>query len=139
MFYLGVDHGTKKIGLAIADSEVEIAYPIAAFYKNNIDENNDELFHHIESLIKKYNIDKIIVGMPVSQEGKHTNQSDLVMEFVENLKEKFGINVKTWNELNTSQIAKLNRSNQKRNLKNLDSEAARIILQEFIDYKNLKI
>ena len=55
-FYLGVDYGIKKTGIAIAQKITNESRPLKIIYKNYIDE--------IDKILEEWDIDKIIVGFP---------------------------------------------------------------------------
>ena len=60
-FYLGVDYGIKKTGIAIAQKITNKSRPLKIIYKNYIDE--------IDKILEEWDIDKIIVGFP-SRDGR---------------------------------------------------------------------
>ena len=77
--YLALDVGEKRIGVALADSQVRIAIPIDTL---SVDGTEKE---EILRLIKFHNITKLIVGYPRNQSGEPTLQTDFVINFVNSL------------------------------------------------------
>ena len=76
--YLGVDWGTKKIGLAIGE---EIPYELATL------PNNGEVFAKIAKLCQLEKVEQIVIGMPIMDSGDEGNFSDRIEEFGRKLKE----------------------------------------------------
>ena len=80
MKLIALDVGTKRIGVAKADSKVRIAIPYNAI------EVNGEEFQKISSLARAWDIDNFVLGMPRSNEGNETKQSTYVRKFAKELK-----------------------------------------------------
>ena len=78
MMYLGIDWGTKKIGLAIGS---EIPYELATL------PNNGEVFAKIAKLCQLEKVEQIVIGMPIMDSGDEGNFSDRIEEFGRKLKE----------------------------------------------------
>ncbi len=126
--YLGVDFGLAKIGLAIADSETKIAFA----YKTL--ENNSEIFNNLKKIIAKEEINKLIVGKlnsGISQ--KYFNIEKIGEDFAK----KLGVEVEYQEEMFSTKMAEtLLKEKGAKKIKNLDDqEAARIILQSWLDKK----
>lgn len=137
MKLIALDVGEKRIGVAKADTSVKIAIPVGM-----IPVNGGEI-SAISRLCKVQNIDIIVVGMPRNLQGQLTAQSDYVKNFVKNLNKTLVLdkpNNKTiriyfQDESLTSVQAKQNLKNRPVNKKSgdIDSEAATIILQDFLE------
>jgi len=76
--YLGIDWGTKKIGLAIGS---EIPYELATL------DNNEDVYEKIVKLCQQEKIERIVIGMPIMDSGDEGNFSDRIEEFGRKLKE----------------------------------------------------
>jgi len=130
MKLIALDFGKKRIGLAIGDSEIGIA---AA---RDFLENSADVLEVITKLVKEENIKKILVGLPRGLRGE-TTQTVETRKFAKNLALKVTANVELVDERFTSKIAKRNlqaagqNSRKQRSL--IDSETARIMLQEYFD------
>lgn len=134
--FLAIDFGLKRIGLAEADSESMIAFTLQALEYKSYEKA-------LGSLVKKIIDDgytKVLIGLPLGYENKETQMSIKIREFSEDLKKEIpeNISISFLNEVLTSELAK---SNLKRSGKkdSIDSESARIILQEYLDNILLKI
>lgn len=129
--YLSLDYGTKRIGVALSDED-----GIFAFSQDNIENRNkDYAISKIEKIIKENNVNLIIIGIPLGLDNKPTQMSKKVQSFTELLYNRTGVKIVNWNETLTSEFAKKNLMNLPKRKRNIDSEAARIMLQEYLDFK----
>jgi len=94
MKYLGIDYGTKKVGLAISDKSGEIVFPRASLELVSI----KKLIIVIADLIKKEKIEKIIVGWPLVLKGKTSIQTERVEKFIKELKNLTDCNIEVFDE-----------------------------------------
>ena len=76
--YLGIDWGTKKIGLAIGS---EIPYELATL------DNNEDVYEKIVKLCQQEKIERIVIGMPIMDSGDEGNFGDRIEKFARKLKE----------------------------------------------------
>ncbi|MBQ6320764.1 endolytic transglycosylase MltG [Candidatus Saccharibacteria bacterium] len=139
MKFLGLDVGEKRIGVAKADSSVKIATPHGVVLAD------DKKFDNIIRLVKMHDIDVVVVGMPRNLKGEFTRQSDYVKDFVKSLNKQLleakpnGKTIKIYfqDESLTSVEAKQNLKNRKggfdKKSGDIDSEAATLILQDFLE------
>ena len=123
MKYLGIDFGTKRIGIAISDKEGTLAFPHAVI------ENNEKFFERLEEIVKKEGAEKIVVGMPKALSGKETAMTKHVKEFIGQLKRK-GFFAEEEDEMFSTKMTKDNATRALR-----DASAAALILQQYIDRK----
>ena len=124
---LGVDFGKAKIGLAVADMEIKIAFALTTL------ENNADLMNNLAQIIAEKEIGKIVVGVT-----EFANQEDQEKKaFGEKLKERLGLPVEYQNEMFTTKMAQDNI--KETGVKNIsqkdDQESAKIILQSWLDKK----
>tara|TARA_B000000557_G_scaffold264160_1_gene268663 strand:+ start:436 stop:849 length:414 start_codon:yes stop_codon:yes gene_type:complete len=130
---LGIDYGNRRIGLAISD-------PLNIFAKpfDTIDKNKKPKFlNEIYEVIKNMNIEKVVVGLPLNMKGIDSEQTKIVRKFVQILKKKINIPIIFQDERLSSKSAKeyliMQNISPSKNKKSVDSVAASIILQEFLD------
>jgi putative Holliday junction resolvase len=129
--YLAIDFGETKIGLAMAESETQIAFSYATL------KNDKNILDNLAKIIQKEQIKKIIIGMPAyNNHKKKSLESDKLSE---NIKKVFPrIEIEYQNEMFSTKSAQANLI--EKGMKNIqkydDREAARIILQEWLDLKN---
>ncbi|MDP2855690.1 MAG: Holliday junction resolvase RuvX [bacterium] len=139
MRFLGIDYGSKKIGLATAEEELKIAVPRPAFYYKN----KEELFSYLEKFIEEEGIDQVVVGLPLSLSFQETQISKETREFVDNLKNIISVAVDFENEFLSTKEAESQKNVIFRKIKSrapqkrvgLDSQAAAIILESYFNRK----
>lgn len=133
MRVLGLDLGTKTIGIALSDEEGLFAQPVTTLKRVSLKKDIEKLL----DLINKNSVDSVVVGMPVNMDGSTGERSRYVAAFVERLKEKTGIPVCAWDErLSTVAVTKvlidggMSRAKRKGVV---DKLAAAYILQGYLD------
>src|SRR5687768_6270577 len=125
---LAIDYGTKRIGLAITDEDANYSLKLPLIHAESLESDAQKIL----KLVIQNSIGRIVIGYPLSAEFGKTKMAELIDEFIAILEENNpNLKIIRWNETLTSQAAKVNLRNTK--IKNLDSEAARIILQEFLE------
>ena len=143
MKFLGIDYGTKRIGVAISDENGKMAFP------KEIVLNNANTFTRMGEIIKKENIKEIVVGESVDFSGKLNALSGRINIFVSELSERFKLPIRKQKEFLTSVEARkskngknfLNLSQAHSRIKQIksgriDASAAALILQRYLDRKN---
>ncbi len=136
MRYLGLDLGTKTLGVAVSD-ETGL---IASTYKTIFYQSDEKLlFNELKQIIKELNIKKIILGFPKNMNNSVGERGQRALEFKEKLQNKLNIEVVMLDERLTTKEAtnymlEANVSRKKRKQK-IDSLAANIILQTYLDRK----
>ena len=137
MNYLGIDWGEKRIGLAYAD-EVGVAMPLPAVVANS----KKERLRQIESTIAARKIDAIICGYPLNMNGSIGFKAKEVDAFIREIEERFGLSVYRVDERLSSYLVKQAMKKQKKQLNRksgkIDSCAATLILQDFIEAQRLR-
>ena len=125
--YLGIDFGTSKVGLAVADSELKIASALKTI------PNDQNFLAELQKIIEENKISRIIFGVT-----DYNSQKDDKKQTGKMIAEKTGISLEFWNEMFTTKMAQENiKETGAKNIKRLDNqEAARIILQEWLDTQN---
>ena len=133
---LGLDLGSKRIGVSVCDDRRKIATPYKTIQFTNIESLSSEL----TNIIKENNISGIIVGNPLNMDGSFGRSSQSIRDKAKIIEEKIGIPVCLWDErLSTSGAYSLSsdldiKFSQKK--KKIDEKAATFILQGAIDYLN---
>ena len=125
---LGLDVGSARIGVAIADTGVRIAVP-----HGHVEVDGSEI-KEIAEIVLSNEIEKIVVGYPRNQSGEATKQTEFVEEFTEKLKD-LDAKIIFQDESLTSVIAeqRLASRRQAYTKGDIDSEAAAIILQDYME------
>jgi putative Holliday junction resolvase len=146
MRFLGIDYGTKRIGIAISDEKGVLAFP------KEIVLNDSNSFNRLEEIIKIENVNEIVIGESVDFSGKLNALSARIEIFISELKEKFNLPIHKQKEFLTSvearrhqdfggQARKAESGNQHSRLKQIksgriDASAAALILQRYLDKIN---
>ena len=130
---LAIDYGDVRIGLAMSDLMQIIAKP----YKTIKNTNRNEIFIQLENIIEENNIGKIIVGLPITLKGGHSEQTKKVLSFVKELQLYMEIDIATYDERLSSLQAKKSLIHQGiktgHNKEQIDQTAAAIFLQGYLD------
>lgn len=130
---LGIDYGTRRIGLAISDPLRIIAQSLETI------ENNNECYSIIKKIIEREYIALIVVGMPLNLKGERAQKSLEVEEFIRNLRVHIKIDIVDWDERFTSTMAQRSllqfgvKKKQRSEKGRIDSMAAAIMLQSYLD------
>ena len=131
---LGIDLGTKRIGISISDYNQKIATPLQTLEKSKQVKFIDEL----ESIIEENDIKGIIVGNPINMNGTYGKSSQSAKDTAINISNKFNIPVSLWDE-RLSTVGAFNLSseldvNVSKREKDIDKFAAAFILQGALDF-----
>ena len=131
---LGLDLGSKRIGVAICDDRQSIATP----FKTIIKEDTVKFIDELKSIVKENNIEGIIVGNPINMDGSLGPASQSIKDICINLNKKLNVPLCLWDE-RLSTVAAFSLSSQldvnvSKKVKNIDKNAAAFILQGAIDY-----
>ena len=133
MRILALDHGTKRIGLAISDETKLIAQPLEFIPAEPFAAVVERLYE----LLRDNEVELILVGMPRNMDGSYGAAAFKVEEFVEELRSSVPVPVKTWDERLTSVQAnrlliqaEVRRAKRK---EKVDKMAAAILLQSYLD------
>ena len=138
--YLAIDYGSKRIGIAVSDPSKIISFPRGYIL------NDSNTLKNILSIIKDDVVSKIIIGLPSEKYGFDVDVKDFFSKLKSFLVSKnIMISIELYDERFTSKIAEHNMREsvtKKKNRKikgNIDSLAAQVLLQNFLDMeKNLK-
>ncbi|HFK1701749.1 TPA: Holliday junction resolvase RuvX [Bacillus paranthracis] len=137
MRILGLDVGTKTVGVAISD---EMGWTAQGLETIKINEERGHFgFDRISELVKQYDVDKIVVGLPKNMNGTIGPRGEACQQFAENLRELLQLDVVMWDErLSTMAAERLLISadvSRKKRKQVIDKIAAVVILQGFLDSK----
>ena len=127
--YLGIDYGTKRIGLAWAD-ELEVAFPLGAI--DGVESKG--CWEQLSKVVEARGVTVFVVGYPLHMDGEVGSRAKEVDSFAERLREKFGLPVSKVDERLTS-LAAEEALGKKANPKDgkIDATAASLILKDFLD------
>ena len=135
MRYLGIDLGSKTVGLAMSDTTLTIASTYKTIFFKDEDYNSTN--NEIKDIIKENNITKIILGLPKNMNNTLGERAEITLKYKELLEKSTDLPVIMFDERLTSVIsnsilieADISRKKRK---KKVDSIAAQIILQDYLN------
>ena len=126
---LAIDYGQRKIGLAISDPLCIIAKP----YKTITNNSKKDLLDNIKKIIKSKNINKIVIGLPITLKNTYSKQTHKVQEFIDYISNSLDIEIIVVDERLSSLEAKKSLINQGiktgHNKEDIDMTAAALFLE----------
>ena len=133
---IGLDLGSKRIGVSICDEKQLIATPYKTINRNSLKDLIDEL----RLIINENNIKGIIVGNPLNMDGSSGRSAQSVKDTTENIEKNLDIPICLWDE-RLSTVGAFNLSSQldinvSKREKKIDENAAAFILQGALDFLN---
>jgi len=134
--FIGLDLGSKRIGVSICDERQSIATP----YKTINKTNTNNLIVELQKIIKENKIRGIIVGNPINMDGSMGRSTQSVNDIASNISKSIDLPVILWDE-RLSTVGAFNLSSQldvnvSKRVKTIDQNAAAFILQGAIDFLN---
>lgn len=136
MIYLGLDLGSKTLGLSISDKTSLIATSLEVIRYNDY----DELFNRLDEVVYNRHVDAFVLGNPLNLDGSTSTRSKITLEFKKLLEEKYKKEVIMQDErLSTVEAERMlisNDTKRKNRKKVIDKIAATIILQGYLDRIN---
>jgi putative pre-16S rRNA nuclease len=133
---LGLDLGEKRIGVSLSDALGWTAGPLPAIARVGWKKD----LATVRSLIQEHRVQRVIVGLPIRMDGTVGEMARRTQEFVDRFRPSVSIPVETWDErLTTVQAERILveadiRRDKRRQV--IDSMAACLILQGYLDYRN---
>ena len=133
---IGLDFGSKRIGVSICDDKQLIATPLKTINRNSLKDLVDEL----RLIINENDIKGIIIGNPLNMDGSSGRSAQSVKDTTENIEKNLDIPICLWDE-RLSTVGAFNLSSQldinvSKREKKIDENAAAFILQGALDFLN---
>ena len=133
---IGLDLGSKRIGVSICDEKQLIATPLKTINRNTL----TELISELKAIIDENNIKGIIIGNPINMDGSFGKSAQSINDKAKVIEKELDLIIAMWDErlstsgaFNISSNLDINFSKKK---KNIDEKAAAFILQGALDYLN---
>ena len=130
---LALDHGTKRIGVAISDELKMMAHPMEFI----LAESMPAFVERLRAILAEKPCELILVGMPRNMDGSFGPAAEKVREFITKLQPQVTLPIKTWDERLTSTQANrmMTEGNVRRDQRKLkvDAMAAAVLLQSYLD------
>ena len=122
---LAIDFGKSKVGLAFSEKETKTAFALGVLMVG------DNFFNELEEIIKEKEINLVLLGKPKWMEDNQDQKYEKLIDFIQN---KLKINLEMVEEMFTSKMAQSNlKEAGKKDISKDDAEAARIMLQDWLD------
>lgn len=141
MRIMGLDFGSKTVGVAISD-ELLITAQGKEIIRRKEENKLRQTLARIEELIEEYDVQEIVLGLPKNMNNTEGERVELTLEFKEKLERRTGLPVATWDERLTTVAADrammeagIRREDRK---EHVDKLAAVFILQGYLDMRSMK-
>ena len=133
---IGLDLGSKRIGVSICDEKQLIATPFKTINRSSA----KELINELKIIIEENNIKGIIIGNPLNMDGSSSSSTQSVKDTSDNIEKSIDVPICLWDE-RLSTVGAFNLSSQldvnfSKRQKKIDENAAAFILQGAIDFLN---
>ena len=133
---IGLDLGSKRIGVSICDEKQLIATPFKTLNRTTA----KELINELKIIIEENNIQGIIIGNPLNMDGSSGSSAQSVKDTSDNIEKSINLPICLWDE-RLSTVGAFNLSSQldinvSKREKKIDENAAAFILQGAIDFLN---
>jgi putative holliday junction resolvase len=136
MRILAIDHGTKRMGIALSDPMGILAQPLEAIPA----EPFAQFLNRLKRIVQEKEVELVLVGLPRNMDGSYGPAALKVQEFISVLKEAIALPIETWDERLTSTQANrfliqadVRRSDRRAKV---DKTAAAILLQSYLDNRS---
>ena len=139
---LAIDYGTKRLGIAVSDSKGIVSTPLKTL---TLTRNRDivDLIDEIKILIEEYKITTVLIGKPQEFSSDYKINSNRIETFANTLRKRISLNIVFSDESYSTSSAKdmiVSKGQHYKNKKeNIDSIAASIFLQEYLDNQNKNV
>lgn len=136
---VGVDLGSKRIGISTSDASGTLASPHSVIQRGG-SRSVDHLA--IKSIVEEYEAEVVVVGLPVSMNGQMLQAAQLVLSEVEQISQVLGVSVVTFDErkstVTADELLMQNNLNAQERRKIIDKVAATVILQGWLDRRKIQ-
>ncbi len=134
MRYLALDVGNRRVGVAVGNSELRLATPLAVIERESIARDAEQL----RALVDKYDVDALVVGLPCHSDNTASEQEQLTREYAEQLRPRLALPL-IYHDERYSTFAALAQQRargieEKRGRATIDASAAAVILQDYLDH-----
>jgi putative Holliday junction resolvase len=130
---MALDHGTKRIGVAVSDELRWIAQPLETFERRGLDAD----IAHIQYLVRAHEVSTVVMGVPLRLDGEVGPAAQAVNRFIERLTQVLDVPVVTWDERMTTKSAEqlliAADVSRKKRKGAVDRVAAALLLQSYLE------
>jgi len=133
---LALDHGTKRIGVALSDELGWTGQPLETYQRRTLEAD----IQHIDRLVREHDVGEVVIGLPLRLNGEIGPAAQSVQEFVKQLEEILTVPVITWDERLTTKSAEelliAADVSRKKRKGTVDRIAAAILLQSYLESRS---
>lgn len=123
-----MDYGTKRVGIAVSDDDMLIAFPLTTL------DRRKKFIENLKNIVHDYQVETIVVGHPLDIEGEEGEMAKKVRKEARRIADSLGVEYVLWDErFTTRQVDTINEQAAKLKDKK-DAVAATLILQSYLDY-----
>lgn len=130
---LALDHGTKRIGVALSDELGWTAQPLETFERRTLDRD----IAHIQDLVRTHEVGQVLLGLPLRLNGEEGPAVQAVRQFIDRLAQALPVPIVTWDERMTTKAAEelliAADVSRKKRKGVVDRVAAAILLQSYLE------
>ena len=141
MRIMGLDLGSKTVGVAVSDPLLNVARELEIIRRKEENKLRQTLAR-IEELIVEYDVKEIVLGLPLNLDGTEGERAELSREFKDKLERRTGLPVHMWDERLTTveaiEIMDADGIKPKDREKYVDMIAARVILEGYMEFADKK-
>lgn len=141
MRILGLDYGTKTVGVAISDP-LEYTAQGLEIIRRKEDNKLRQTLARIEEIIKEYQVEKVVVGFPKNMNNTIGDRAEKSIEFGQMIERRTGLPIVMWDErlttVSANQVLMENNVRRENRKEYVDKVAAVIILQGYLDMLHMK-
>lgn len=136
--YLGIDHGTRRVGIAVSDPDAAFAFAL----ETHVEGRDGSVLQHLARLVRERGAEAVIVGLPLTADGREGESAVRARRFAERLQTALPVPVEMWDERYTSREADRflprghGRDQAERDKGERDAVAAELILQGWLDRRS---
>ncbi len=128
--YLGLDYGLRRIGIAASDPANSLAFAVGT----HVEGRDGSILSHLEDLIAARSAIGIVLGLPLTADGREGDMARRVKKFAERLERDFSVEVILWDErFSSAEADRWLEGATRPTREDRDAMAAEIILQSFLD------
>lgn len=135
---MGLDMGSKTIGVAVSDELGLTAQATKTIRRESMEKDLEA----IADLVRRFNVARIVVGLPINMTGTLGGEAKKVLDFVEDMRNALSLSITTWDErLSTVQARRVLLEaglSRKKRKKVIDKTAATLILQSYLDAEGIR-
>ncbi len=132
-FYLGLDYGLRRIGIAAGDPARSLAFALGT----HVEGRDGSILAYLGKLITERSVTGLVLGLPLTADGREGEMAERVRKFAVRLEKEFEVEVILWDErFSSAEADRWLKGSRGSSKEDRDAVAAQIILQSYLDSLN---